>query len=236
MPFRCNWMFFAARGGNHVGWVIAIVIIAVVLVPVFAIIGYLAWKEKRRTAGLKQIAENLGFEFALKEEPATFLDGFPLHASGYGKKLSGLMRGRSESFDVALFDYRYTIGGGKTSQMRQQSVVWFQSSGLDLPDVSLAPRSFWHTLRRWFGQSEIVFENHPAFTKKYVVQGSHESAIRELLSPRVLEFFEQRSRWSLEGLDDRLLMYQPAKRLPPAEFPGLLETGLTVLSLIHAKQ
>ena len=234
MPFRCNWIFFAAGGRNHTGWMIAVSILALVLVPVLAIIGYLAWKERRRTKFLKEVAEKLGFDFTLKDDSSKFLDGFPIHARGYGKKLSGLMRGRSASFDVALFDYRYTIGGGKTSQTRQQSVVWFQSSGLDLPDFSLAPRSFWHTVRRWFGQDEIAFETHPLFSKKYIVLGSHEAAVRQIFNGRLLEFFEQHPGRCLEATGDRLLLYQPTKRLPPTEFPTLLETGLTVLSLIHA--
>ena len=146
---------FLRRALRHrTGWLIAVAILVIVLVPVLAIIGYLAWKEKRRTKSLKEVAEKL-FRLHPQGRLQQFLDGFPLHARGYGKKLSGLMRGRSASFDVALFDYRYTIGGGKTSQTRQQSVVWFQSSGLDLPDFSLAPRSFWHTVRRWFGQAKL---------------------------------------------------------------------------------
>ena len=236
MPLRCNWILLAAGRHRLQGLLIALSICAVILVPVIAIVVYYAWREKKRTAALKEVAEKLGFDFALKDEPTTFLDGLPLHSRGYGKKLSGLMRGRSDSFDLALFDYRYVTGGGRSSQTRQQSVVWFQSAGLDLPDFSLAPRSFWHTLRGWFGQHEISFETHPLFAKKYVVLGSNETAIRELFNGRLLEFFEQRTGWSMEGLDDRLLLYQPSKRLPAAEYPDLLETGLKVLSLIHAAQ
>ena len=93
---------------------------------------------------------------------------------------------------------------------------------------------FWHTVRRWFGQDEIAFETHPLFSKKYIVLGSHEAAVRQVFNGRLLEFFEQHPGRCLEATDDRLLLYQPTKRLPPAEFPTLLESGLTVLSLIHA--
>ena len=236
MPLRPIWILLAVGRRRLQSLLIALSICAVFMVPVVAIVIYYAWREKKRTAALKEVAEKLGFDFVLKDEPATFLDGLPLHSRGYGKKLSGLMRGRSDSFDLALFDYRYVTGGGRSSQTRQQSVVWFQSTGLDLTDFSLASRSFWHTVRGWFGQPEIFFDTHPLFAKKYVVLGSNEAAIRELFNGQLLEFFEQRTGWSMEGLDDRLLLYQPAKRWPAAKFPELLETGLQVLALIHAAQ
>jgi hypothetical protein len=198
---------------------------------------YVARREKKRTAQLQQIAEQLGFEFFPKGD-AAFLAN--LQAIGFSvfnrsrQKLVNLMRGKSQRIEVAICDYSYVVQSGEHSNVSRQTVIYFQSAALALPQFMLSPKTFFHKIGSLFTSKNIEFENHPLFDKNYVLRGHDADAIRQLFTEDVLLFFDQNPGWQSEGLDQNLVLHKPGKRLPSAEISGLLETGLQVLSLLHS--
>ena len=85
-----------------------------------------------------------------------------------------------------------------------------------------------------FKSHSIEIEGHPAFEKSYVLRGDDVESIRRMFNDSVLEHFEQNPSWQVEGTGQTLVFYRPSKRLPTAEVPGLLESGLTALGRIRA--
>jgi hypothetical protein len=225
----------AGHRGAPDAW-IPFIIVGAILIAVVVRVMISARVEKNRTAALKQVADTLGFEF-FPTGDATYLAvlaGMPLRSRGRAEKLLNLMRGKSRSFEVAIFDYRYVTGGGRSSRTWRQSVVGFQSNSLALPDFTLGPKTFWNRMGPLFGRQSIEFETHPDFSAKYLLRGSDVEAIRSVFNISVLDYFQQNPGWNCEGSANRLLLYKLSKRVPPPETPTFLEEGLNVLSLIHA--
>ncbi len=54
------------------------------------------------------------------------------------------MRGTFEDVGVALFDYTYTVGGGKNRSTVRQMVICFELDGFVLPTFSLQPENMLH--------------------------------------------------------------------------------------------
>ncbi|HZZ28724.1 MAG TPA: hypothetical protein VFE46_12045 [Pirellulales bacterium] len=229
-----NLLLAAGRGGNaQVLFVFLICIFVVVMV-----IGLITSSQsrKKRVAGLRQAAEQLGFEFFSKgnSDYQKSLADMPLMKLGHGKELSNLLRGNSQSISVNIFDYKYVTGGGRSSTIWRQSVIGFQAEALTLPDFTLSPKGMWSKLGTLFGKQSIEFDNHPEFNSKYLLRGSDVDAVRDLFTLPVLDFYEQNLGWSTEGTGNRLLLYKTSKRVPPPETAALLEDGLKVLSLMHS--
>src|SRR5262249_4673544 len=134
------------------------------------------------------------------------LDEFALFSTGHGKKISNVMRGRSSSIELAIFDYRYVTGTGRSSRAWTQTVISFQSDATALPQFTLGPRSFWSKVGSWFGRPEIEFEDQPKFSEQYLLRGSDTEAIRKLFTGVVREHFEQNPGYNVEGAIDRLLL------------------------------
>ena len=58
---------------------------------------------------------------------------------------------------MGTFDYRYTTGSGKNSHTYRQTVVFFRSPEVDLPQFELKPQSFLHGIGKLFGYQDIDF-------------------------------------------------------------------------------
>lgn len=195
-------------------------------------------KEQQRTVELESVARDLGFNFAADGE-ATFLRDLgqcELFSHGHSKKLSNLMRGRSNDLEVAVFDYRYTTGGGKHQHTSIQSVICFQFDGPGLPDFTLRPENFWHKVGAWLGQQDIDFESHPTFSKQYVLRGTDAEAVRKIFIDAVLEAYEQQPGLNTEASGDRLLYYRHGQRVAPPEVRGFMAEGFEILARFRPRQ
>ncbi|HJT78194.1 MAG TPA: hypothetical protein VJ739_13405, partial [Gemmataceae bacterium] len=194
-------------------------------------------KEKQRTEALRQLAEGLQFDFSAKDDAGLLTslapDNFHLFAQGSGKKCSNVLRGQANDLEVTIFDYRYTTGSGKSSHTWRQTVIVFRLPGPPLPAFSLRPLNFWHKVGHLFGYQDITFDEHPAFSARYLLRGPNEAAVRQLFTEEALAWYEGTNGLSTEGRGDRLLFYRHNKRVEPPAIRSFLEEGFKVLALFN---
>jgi hypothetical protein len=224
------------RGGGGPGWItFAIIggIIAVALVAAY--FSYL--QEKKRAEALRQVAEELQFDFTPKGDGGLLGEltgqGLFLFSQGHRKKVYNVLRGRAGGLEVAIFDYDYTTGGGKNSHTHRQSAVAFRFDGPPLPAFSLRPENVWHKIGQLFGYQDIDFDEHPTFSSRYLLRGPDEAAVREVFTDEVLSFYEGMQGVSTEANGDRLLFYRHEKRVKPERIRPLLEEGFKILAVFR---
>jgi hypothetical protein len=212
-----------------------VVILAIVggIAFVALIIFFIWWMEKKRTEALRQIATDLEFDFFPRGDAGLLRELSPFHlfAQGHSRRLYNLMRGQANKLEVDIFDFNYTIGAGQHQHTHSQTVVCFHLPDNSLPQFSMRPESIWHKIGTWFGYQDINFETHPTFSRKYLLRGREEDAIRDLFGPEVLDYFEGTNGVSLEGGGDLLVYYRTGKRTDPRQVRSLLEDGFAVLGL-----
>jgi hypothetical protein len=213
------------------------IVVVVAIVFVVAAVAYTAYlAEKKRTEELKQLAEGLGFEF----EPygnAAFLQGlsnFHLFSQGHSRKVSNLLRGMTQELEVAIFDYTYITGSGKHRHVWNHSVICFQFEGPGLPPFSLRPENVGHKIGAWFGYQDIDFDTHSDFSRKYLLRGGDENAVRGLFTGAVLDFYEEKPGVCTEGAGHTLVFYRQAVRVRPQAIRSFMEEGFAVLSLYRS--
>jgi hypothetical protein len=122
-----------------------------------------------------------------------------------------------------LFDYQFTVGGGRYSHTYRQTVAAYSKTGVNLPIFEIKARGLWQKI---FGGKAINFESHPEFTRRCYVRSDDELKTRELLTPGLLSFLEaldSNKKWRLEGDGETLLVYRSEKRVKPPDFRTLLE-------------
>lgn len=210
----------------------------------FILIGLAAWYaevqgEKRRTEQLGESAGRLGFEFEAEPDAefSTRIAGFSLLAEGHARKARNVARRRISDLNVALFDFRYTTGGGKTSHTWKQTVLLIESGRLRLSDFTLRPKGFWDGVAATLGKRSIELEAYPSFAASYRLDGSDRDQVSALFEP-VAGYFLKNKDWWIEGHEDQLLVYRRAQRLNPdaAQIAAFLRKGLDVVSLWLQKQ
>ncbi len=198
-----------------------------------AIIIFSILRGRKRTAALEALAGQMSFSFSKKGgyELNSCLGVFNLFSQGHSRKMANVMQGRTEKLEVTILDYRYTVGSGQHQQTHSQTVICLRGESLRLPVFALRPEHVFHRIGKVFGYQDIDFDEHPVFSKRYLLRGEDEERIRALFSNKAISYYEGQKGLSTEGAGDALIFYRLSKRVPPAEISAFMQEGFTVLGL-----
>ena len=89
------------------------------------------------------------------------------------------MRGELGGRPATLAEYSYVISSGKSNHTVRQTVVAFTEGNTGLPDFDLSPENIFHKIGGAFGYQDIDFERFEEFSKRYLLRGKDEEAIRK---------------------------------------------------------
>jgi hypothetical protein len=215
-----------------VGWV-PWMIAALVVAGVVAALVYGHQREKRRTQGLHEVAESLGFQFQPGKDVEVLgrLDQFGLFSSGRSRSVWNVMRGDAETERLALFDYRYTVGSGKNQRTYRQTMVVFESEQLNLPHFELRPESWWDKFTALIGWNDIDFNEYPEFSKRYHLS-SKDADVRRAFTEPVIRHFESMQRAYVAGRGTCLVFCFANRRIPPLDLKSFLQQAYGVYAVL----
>ena len=201
--------------------VITIALLFVVLVL------YTRRRERERTEALKRVAETHGLAFQPEAELGAVrsLGDAQLFGRGHSKRVSNLMTGRVGDDQVAVFDYRYTTGGGKSQHTSHQTVVMLPGAKPHLPDLQMAPENPLYKIAEAFGYQDIDIESAPEFSRRYVVKGADVEAIRAALYPGAASYFAEHEGWTVEALSGTVAIYRADSRPKAEELTMFIESA-----------
>jgi hypothetical protein len=191
--------------------------------------------EKKRTATLAGACLRMGFNFQPKipKEQIPTMGSFHLFNVGRSRTGWNLMTGKADGAAVSVFDYRYTVGGGKNSHTFVQTVAVFPGVGA-LPEFILAPEHWWDRVGQALGFKDLDFEASPEFSRNYQLKGPDESRIRAAFGAEALGFFAQQLGWSVEVKGDAIAIYRHSSRPKPEEMPQFVaEVAAVRRALVH---
>jgi hypothetical protein len=193
-------------------------------------------RERRRREELRAAARKLNLQFSAEEDAALKrrLAHFQLFSRGHGKKVTNVIRGRATRLDIVMLEYRFTIGGGQHSQTLRQTVALFETKTVDLPAFSVRPEHMFHKLGQLVGYQDIDFDSSREFSKRYLLRGDNERAIRKLFTKETLGFFERADKICVEAAEGQLIYYRPGKRVTPPEVEAFLTAAVEAYATIVA--
>jgi hypothetical protein len=205
-------------------------IFVVALVLVMAVLLVVAWrKERTRTEELRRVAATAGFVFQAKGDLAALraLGAVPLFERGHSRRVRNLMTGRIGDEQLAVFDYRYSVGSGKSQRTRTQTVVLLHSAGRLLPELQMFPENPVTRLAEKFGFQDIDIDSSPEFSRRYVVRGKDEHAIRAALAARATSYFAAHEGWTVEARSGTVAIYREDRRPKPQDLRAFIEEACT---------
>jgi hypothetical protein len=185
----------------------------------------------RRRAALEAIALEAGWSFSAEVVKPEMLGAgpFPLFSHGRARKARNVMRPTGSSPALTVFDYEYTVGGGQHQSTVVQTVVHVSSPRFSLPPFVLGPENLLHKVGGMLGYHDIDFDSSPEFSKKYLLRSKQaETGVRDLFTPAVRAFFEQRQPASVEGHEGGVLIYRSGRRVKPEELRHFVEDAQVV--------
>lgn len=200
-----------------------------------AIVYLAVQQQKKRTAAMKAVADRLGWGFQEKA-PMQVIPGperFGLFSEGRSRTIRNFFAGEMDGMRAAVFDYSYTVGSGKHQQTWNQTVVYLDAGTLDLPSFSLRPENVFHRIATVFGYQDIDLQSRPDFSRKYLLRGPDEGAVRAAFQDDVMEFYEQRPKCCSEAQGQQLFFWRAGKIVPPEQVPALIDEGRHLLARLH---
>ena len=214
-------------------------ILLFILVIGAAIIGLIVFLERRRSGKIQEIANRLGLTFRRKPTDADNLLPAGCHVAeiGHGRVVSNVLEAaRTAELNLTLFDYQYTIGHGKSSNTVYQTITRMQSDLFRLPAFLLFPETLLAKMGKMFGRADINFPDSPEFSRKYILRGDDEAAIRALFTPALRQALERQDRLTIEGAGPLLFIFRKGRRLKPDQLPGRIEQDKRIAALFFEGQ
>ncbi|MBD0372485.1 MAG: hypothetical protein ICV60_16700 [Pyrinomonadaceae bacterium] len=207
--------------------IIFILFFIVIIGFIVAVFIYTSKKEKERTLAMQQVAQQMRWAFLPTAELSMIPHAsyFNLFNQGHSKSIKNMIYGEINGVKAAIFDYRYTVGHGKNSHTYNQSVLYFETPKLQLPMFTLSPENFMHKFISALGYQDIDFGNRPEFSKKYLLRGPDEQAIRRTFQDHILAFYEANQGLHTEGGGNQLFVYRQSNRMPPTQAAQYLQWG-----------
>lgn len=126
---------------------------------------------------------------------------------------------------LVIGDYSYTNqhdpGGAEDRRKYYTQTIFFLSvDSMDLPQFNLYPRGLGGNLAtRMSGLKSVEFTSPPAFSKKFILSGTDEPAIRKCFLPAVLDFLATLPEGILlEGAGNSIVLYYKNRLAATAEY------------------
>lgn len=191
-------------------------------------------REKKRTLALSILAERLGWTLQL-DAPLTVVPGpsrFELFTSGRRQHIRNYAGGTRDGREMAVFDYSYVTGAGKSQTTWQQTVVHVRVPELALPAFVLRPEHVVHKIGGMFGYQDIDVESDPAFSGQYLLRGEDEAAIRALFDADVRDFYGRHPKSCTEAMGADLFFWRTGRLAKPEGVPGLMNAALDLAARV----
>jgi hypothetical protein len=153
---------------------------------------------------------------------------------GHGRKASDLISD-SAGTEFWLFEYRYVTGSGKNRHTHRMTVAAFPKLSAELPAFELCREHIFHKIGQAFGFQDIDFPEHPSFSKRYLLRGLDERAVRALFDEGLMESFNKVSKINVEAAGTCMVVYRPGVRVKPRDLLAFLDEAAGVRDAIVAR-
>ena len=112
-----------------------------------------------------------------------------------------------------IIDYSYTTGSGRNSSTVSQTVAAYCTNEVSIASFELRPEHIFHKIRQAFGSKDIDIESYPEFSKRYLLRGDDEPAVRNCFTPAVLDLLDREHGWSIEASGQWMVVCRVGKKV-----------------------
>ena len=211
-------------------WLVPVAVVSGVVGILGMILGISLHLDKKRRQQWLEVATVHGFEYltVYPDELDGIVGSSRLMTTGRQRAWTNIFRRQVDSLGVTFCDYRYTTGQGKNTKIFQQTVVLFHSPSINVPTFEIKPEGWFSRLGEMLGGQDIDFADSPEFSKKYVLTGNDEAAIRTFLRPDTLQLLAGLKNLCLEVRPGSVMFWFDRRRISPLEFNTAFEQAFGV--------
>jgi hypothetical protein len=191
-------------------------------------------RKAERMGEMQAVATRLGWPLTARASfdnvPAA--RRFELFARGHHRQLRNFMSGMRGEHYVAVFDYEFDTGAGRSDHQWLHTVVNVHTPGVDYPRFELYPEQMLHRIGSMLGYQDIDLAPHPEFSRAYQLRGPDEAVIRRAFTPQVVDLFEGHPHVHAEASGPDLFFWHRG-HVAGREVPALLDAALALAARLQ---
>ncbi|MFA6354367.1 MAG: hypothetical protein WCX12_01630 [Candidatus Paceibacterota bacterium] len=214
------------------------VFVAIFLNPFFVIvigfIYYIYIRNKVQAEFMRQFATAQKFEYA-ENMPLDAVKG-RLFKLGHSQTIENVVSGNYQNRPLKIFNYQYTVGGGKNQTTHQFTVLEISFSETIFPHILLQSETMMRFDATSWGEknqdTEINLEEQ--FRKNYhlFATDGYEIEVLQIFTGEMLEFLGQKgSNFSIEFAENRMYIYDDLFISKITELRGIFGLAEKILDL-----
>jgi hypothetical protein len=211
--------------------IVPIIITIAVIVVLVIVASEKAKKKRQEDIAAFAAGHSLEFQPTAIPESLGIYAPFPLLDKGRSRTITNAVLADTQNTTARMFDYRFTTGGGKSQATHHFSVVYFKSELLKLPEFSLSPENFFHSIGRVFGMQDINFDSHPKFSSAFLLQGANEEEVRNFMTDKRLSELEKYTNICIEASQSRFIIYRNLQ-VQPKDYSQWLAESFQIFSVL----
>ena len=198
-----------------------------------------SYRDRERLRKIEEQARSLGWTF--RRQPTSADNNLPvgcyLAETGRDPAVSNVLEvARTDELNFILFDFKYTVGYGKSQRTSHQTIARVRSPLLKLPSFLLFPETIFSKIAKVFGQTDVNFPDSPEFSDRYILRGQDEAALHAIFSPALRQALEPLEHLTIEGADDVLFIFRVERRIKAEELVARIEEDKKILALFFEAQ
>lgn len=200
----------------------------------------LTGNEGKRDIEFREFAFQNNLDFTLENDEGLIaqLNDFKLFKYGGDRTIKRNAFKKDLLDSHYLFDYDYTVSTGKSSATYSQTVRFFDSKNLGIPQFKLKPEGFLSMISEWFGNRDIDFMSDADFSEMFHLSGEYESVIRTYFDEEVRRLCKYNNKFHIDGNNFYLCIYIQNKKLKHEELRAFfkLTTLIFEIFVIQSKK
>lgn len=214
-------------------WILAIPVVIVVLM----LLGAVRQSHVGRARALRAAAVGQGWEPVARFDQPQGLHRLGLFKGSDRRMLSNVLRAPAAAGEALYFDYRSHPRHGDDDSDIERSIVAVRLPA-PLPEFTLGREGLVSRVTSALGMGDIDFAGHPAFSKRFLLRGADETAVRAVFSSQVREALERVDRsWKdqIEVAGEWLLVERSPHFVAPRDLGPFLQQAMELAAIFVAR-
>jgi MFS superfamily sulfate permease-like transporter len=147
------------------------------------------------------------------------------------RNIENLLVGSREEFNYFYADVFVEDTAMLTKIGKSFTILYISNINKDLPDFTMEQEGLIDILGLG-NRKDINFPSHPSFSKRYVLSGEDETAIRTLFTDELLTFLESQGNIFIECVHNSLLIYSNTSLVEPKNLDNFRTQKLDLMNLM----
>ncbi len=121
-----------------------------------------------------------------------------------------------------------------TGRTIDQTVISIDAVGLSLPTFSMTPEGkLTNLLSSFAGNFDIDFEDHPDFSRQYLLFGADPDRVKTFFNRELLQYFSEHAGWQIMALKNQMVIYRPGEIYDGVAMETMISDATAIFVLLR---